>query len=180
MLYLKGETVPFYFRPESLQGFIQSPAYLNDKFFYTGNNGWFLSKYEPSFAEQALKMTAQYVEGTLFDFQLGDLFSVCDAGDVRVVLEGKVLQNGVSAIALQNADGSLSPFKSLQGRDMMLVREGQVSAQEMIEREIGDRFSTLLWFVIGAIVSLGLSGLFGYLFKKESDKKVENSNEKSE
>jgi len=104
MKYLKGQSSVIEFRPESLQGFLTSPARLNDNFFYTGNNGWFLSKYQPSTAEKAMKMAFQYVEGTLFDFQLGDLFSVCDAGDVRVSFEGKVLRDGVSVIALQNAE----------------------------------------------------------------------------
>jgi len=176
---LKGQTQTFSFNPQTLQGFVQSPAYQNDKFFYTGNNGWFLSKYEPSAAETAMKMAFQYVEGTLLDFQLGDLFSVCDAGDVRVALEGKVLQNGVSAIALQNQDGSLSPFKSLSGRNLMLVQEGQLTADEMIQRELGDSFSSLIWFAIGALVSVGLCVLFGVLAKKEKEN-ADNTNAKAE
>jgi len=167
---LKGQTLTYSFRPEHLQGFLTSPAYVNDKFFYTGNNGWFLSKYEPSRAEQAMKMAFEYAEGTLFDFQLGDLFSVCDAGDVRVALEGKVLQNGISAIALQNADGSLSPFKTLSGNNIILLQEGQVTADEMMNRELGDRFTTLVWYTIGALVSVGLCVLFGYLANGEMKK----------
>jgi len=84
------------FRPERLQKFVSSPAATVEKFFYTGNNGYFLSKYQPSAAETAMKMAFQYVEGTLLDFQLGDLFSVCDAGDIRVQLRGKTVTNGVS------------------------------------------------------------------------------------
>jgi len=172
---MKGRTSIITFRPESLQGFLNSPARLNDKFFYTGNNGWFLSKYEPSTAERYMKMAFEYVEGTLLDFQLGDLFSVCDAGDVRVSLQGQVLQNGFSAIALQNSDGSLTPFKTLSGRNLMLLQEGQIDAKEMIDREIGDRFRTLIWFVIGAFVSVGLCVLFSRLAIKEHNKpQVEN------
>jgi len=173
---LKAQTQTFIFTPQHLQGFLSSPAYINDKFFYTGNNGWFLSKYEPSTAEKAMKMAFEYAEGTLFDFQLGDLFSVCDAGDVRVALEGKVLQNGVSAIALQNADGSLTPFKSLQGNDIMLVQEGQFTADEMMKRELGDQFTTLIWLVVGFVVSGGLCALFVHLFMKEKKAPVANAN----
>jgi len=182
MQNLKAQTLTFYFNPQNLQGFLTSPAYINDKFFYTGNNGWFLSKYEPSTAEKAMKMAFQYAEGTLLDFQLGDLFSVCEAGDVRVALEGQVLQNGVSAIALQNADGSLSPFKTLNGENIMLVQEGQVSADDMIKREIGDRFTNLLIFTIVSLVCIGLTILFGALFKKEKDKEsvADNSNVNNE
>jgi len=174
MKYFKGDTKTFFFNPESLQGFLTSPARVNDNFFYTGTNGWFLSKYQPSAAEQAMKMAAQYIEGTLFDFQLGDLFSVCDAGDVRVSLEGKVLQNGFSAIALQNADGTLSPFKTLAGNNIMLVREGQFTADELKEQELGDLFSTLMWFSIGALVTCALCALFVKLLIKEHKKTNEN------
>jgi len=167
---LKGDTSTFYFRPDNLQGFLTSPAYINDKFFYTGNNGWFLSKYEPSAAETAMKMALQYAEGTLLDFQLGDLFSVCDAGDVRVSFEGKVLQNGISAIALQNADGSLSTFKTLSGKNIILLQEGQITAEDMISRELGDRFTTLMWYIAGAVGCIALCVLCGHITNKESKK----------
>ena len=167
------------FRPESLKEFVTSPAYINDQFFYTGNNGWFLSKYNPSTAERAMKMAFEYVEGTLFDFQLGDLFSVCEAGDVRVQLQGKVIRNGMSVIAQQNADGSLTPFKTLNGRDIILLQEGQVGAQKMIDNEMGHQFWKLIRYVAGSAVLVGLCALFVYLFKKEMEKKA-NDNTKSE
>jgi len=176
MGYLKAETRTFSYDRQSLQGFVSSPAYTNENFFYTGN-GWFLSKYEPSRAEQAMKMSAQYLEGTLFDFQLGDLFSVCDAGDVRVSFDGKVVNNGVSAIALQNSDGTLSPFKTLSGKDIMMVQEGQVTAEEMMERELSDRFWSLVWFVFGAVVSVGLTALFIHLTMKEKERTEKENNE---
>jgi len=174
---LKAPYTTFEYNRDTLQGFVTSPAYTNEQFFYTGNNGWFLSKYEPSAAETAMKAAAQYLEGTLFDFQLGDLFSVCDAGDVRVSLQGQVINDGVSVIALQNSDGTLSPFKSLSGRDIMLLEEGQHTAEEMKEREISDRFKSLVLFIIGAIVSLGLTGLFVKLFINARAAKTAKDNE---
>jgi len=161
------------FRPERLRNFVESPASKNDKFFYTGNNGWFLSKYEPSVAETAMKMAFQYVEGTLLDFQLGDLFSVCDAGDIRVRLQGQVLGDGLSIIAEQRNDGSLVPFKSLSGRDIMLVRSGQVDARTMIDDIISDKFWNCVWYIIGLLVSGGLSYLF-FTFTKQEVRKTKN------
>jgi len=175
MKYLKCPNSIITFRQESLKDFVSSPAVANDKFFYTGNDGWFLSKYDPSTMEKAMKMAFQYAEGTLFDFQLGDLFSVCDAGDVRVQMEGQVINNGVSVIALQNSDGTLTPFKSLSGRNIMLVQQGQATAEEMIEKELSDRFWKLVWYIVGFAVSGGLCGLFIYLLKKEHDKKASSN-----
>jgi len=177
---LRDDVSTITFRPESLRDFITSPAAVNDQFFYTGNNGWFLSKYNPSNAEKAMKMAFEYAEGTLFDFQLGDLFSVCEAGDVRVQLQGKVLRNGMSVIAQQNADGSLTPFKTLSGRDIMLLQEGQVGAQKMIDDEIGHQFWKLVRYVVGSLVLGGLCYLFIYLFKKDREAQRNSNQAKSE
>lgn len=156
---LRSPTTTYSFRPESLQQFAASPAAVNDHFFYTGSNGWFLSKYTPSAAEKAMKMAFEYLEGTLLDFQLGDLFSVCDAGDVRVALQGKVPVGGVSVVALQNPDGTLVPFKTLRGRDMMLLQEGQHSVPEMINAEVGARFWSLVWYGLGTIAAVAVAVL---------------------
>jgi len=163
------------FRPEKLQGLVNSPAYINEKFFYTGNNGWFLSKYNPSTAETAMKMAFQYLEGTLLDFQLGDLFSVCDAGDVRVQLRGKVLDNGISVIALQNNDGNLVPFQTLSGRDLIIMRPGQLSAQSMIDDEINHQFWDLFWFIVGTLALGAVCYGFTCLLLKKKQNENENS-----
>jgi len=179
MKRLKEKTSIFTFRQDSLAGFVSSPAVVNDKFFYTGSNGWFLSKYDPSFAEQALKYTAQYLEGSLLDFQLGDLFSVCDAGDIRVQIQGQVLTNGVSVIGQQNSDGSITPFKSLKGKDLILIQSGQVGPEQMKEREIGDRFSKFIWNIVGFVIVGALCALFVYL-SKEAYNESQNNNVKTE
>jgi len=40
----------------------------------------------------------------------------------------------------------------------------------MMNRELGDRFTTLVWYTIGALVSVGLCVLFGYLANGEMKK----------
>lgn len=176
---LRDSSVPVAFRPERLKNFVQSPASVNDKFFYTGSDGWFLSKYEPGVAETAMKMAFQYLEGTLLDFQLGDLFNVCDAGDIRVRLHGKVINDGISIIAEQRSDGNLVPFKSLSGRDIMLVRSGHIDSKTMIDDFIGDKFKSCIWYSLGFIVSAGLSYLFVHLTKQEMKKNRNEEDEKT-
>lgn len=62
---------------------------LPENFVYVGD--YFYSPYEPSVAETLLKGFFQYVEGTLFDWQLSDLFArvvgSCHAGDIRLHYE---------------------------------------------------------------------------------------------
>ena len=181
---LSTPTVRIRFRPESLRDFVVSPAATNEKFFYApDNSGWFVSKYSPSVAEMGIKAMFQYLEGTLLDFQLGDLFSTCDAGDVRVALEGKLLRNGVSAIALQQQDGSLVPFRTLGGRQLILLEEGQHSSPGMIrDFTRGARNSALLSSLL-AVACVALTSLMGWLFygawvqKKRAEQEQKNKNE---
>jgi len=163
MQNLRGPSSVISFGPQGLEGTKNSPG-LENNFYYTGSDGWFLSKYDPSTSERLMKAAFQYAEGTLFDFQLGDLFSTCDAGDIRLRLEGKVLTNGISAIAEQASDGTLIPFKTLSGRDIMLLESGQVSAKEMIDNELSSQFWTLFWFCLGFVVCAVLLYVFASFF----------------
>jgi len=175
MRNLRGTSSIINFGQESLKNTLSSPGVVNDKFFYTGNNGWFLSKYTPSTAETLMKAAFQYAEGTLLDFQLGDLFSTCEAGDIRVRLEGKVLTDGVSAIAEQMSDGTLVPFKSMKGRDIILIQSGQLSAQEMMDNELSSQFWTVFWYSLGFLASAALLVLFVKLLRSEIQKEKTKS-----
>jgi len=138
------------FTPQTLQQFLVSPARQQQNFFYTGQGGWFVSKYVPSSAEFWIRQSMMYLEGTLLDFQLGDLFSKCDAGDVRVAFSVRAPRNGVSIIALQgDASGTLAPFQTLGGRDIVLVQEGIRSVSSMIETHVGGLRRTVLLFAAG-------------------------------
>ena len=91
----EAPSVPWYYRlfgwPDTnryesvanLQPLLQSPAYLQHNFAYTGNDGWFFSPYEEGVAGGLLKKMGQFMEGSLFDWQLADFMPSCTAGDVR-------------------------------------------------------------------------------------------------
>jgi len=146
------------FRPETLQQFLNSPARLHHNFFYTGDSGWFVSRYTPSSAEFWIRQSMMYLEGTLLDFQLGDLFSKCDAGDVRVSFSARVPRNGVSIIAVQqDASGRLAPFQSIGGRSLVVVQEGIHSVPEMIESHVSNLRTTVLLFAAGTGVCVVLT-----------------------
>lgn len=67
-----------------LQSLMNSRAYLKHHFSYTGQEGWFFSPYEEDSAQFFLKKMGQFIEGTLFDWQIADVFGGCTAGDIRV------------------------------------------------------------------------------------------------
>lgn len=63
---------------------LQGPSLSNkDNFYYVGQGGYFYSPYEPDAREGFLKRFGQLAEGSLFDWQLGDLVPSCTAGDIR-------------------------------------------------------------------------------------------------
>eukprot|EP00401_Gymnodinium_catenatum_P051529 CAMPEP_0117550206 /NCGR_PEP_ID=MMETSP0784-20121206/48561_1 /TAXON_ID=39447 /ORGANISM="" /LENGTH=391 /DNA_ID=CAMNT_0005347217 /DNA_START=58 /DNA_END=1234 /DNA_ORIENTATION=+ len=68
----------------SLAGAETSRAARLENFVYVGQGGYFFSPYAASTTELMAKYFFQYIEGTLLDWQLGDLMPTCTAGDVRV------------------------------------------------------------------------------------------------
>lgn len=60
-----------------------SPAAVRDNFVYVGQGGYFFSPQESAMSSRLFNYFAQYLEGSLFDWQLGDLMPSCTAGDVR-------------------------------------------------------------------------------------------------
>lgn len=61
-----------------------STAAVRDNFVYVGQGGYFFSPYEsPAMTSKLFNYFVQYMEGSLFDWQMGDLMPSCTAGDVR-------------------------------------------------------------------------------------------------
>ena len=134
--------------------FMRSNAYKRNNFYYTNKDGWFYSPYKPSLAESFAKAAVEYMEGSLFDFQIGDIFSECNAGDIRVRFRTKTPAGGVSFIGRQtDKKGRVNTFKSIEDREVDAIYEGLHSAKEIMEMKISDVFSTFMWTAIGSVVS---------------------------
>jgi hypothetical protein len=96
---------------QQIRGFMTSPAAIQDSFRYVGN-GYFLSRYESSAAEELFKLAGRFFEGSV-NFQLGDLFSVCTAGDIRVSYEAVTIPqiSGATVIGqLLNEKGDIGLY----------------------------------------------------------------------
>ncbi|KAL3757852.1 hypothetical protein ACHAWU_004176 [Discostella pseudostelligera] len=72
---------------QSLRDMPYSPAATSDNFVYAGQGGYFFSPYESTTASKLFNLFTQYLEGSLFDWQIGDLMPSCVAGDVRFYYE---------------------------------------------------------------------------------------------
>mmetsp|Transcript_17966 Transcript_17966/g.25089 ORF Transcript_17966/g.25089 Transcript_17966/m.25089 type:complete len:396 (-) Transcript_17966:56-1243(-) len=117
---------------------------LPPEFYYIGN-GYFYSPYEGSTLGFVTKLAGEWLEGSLLDFQLGDLFSRCNAGDIRVHYEAAILNEGVTLVAkLLDEKGTLGYHTAQNGFQVALVREGQHSIEEIYSLELKDAKFTLL------------------------------------
>ena len=155
-----------------------SPAAIEDNFVYVGQGGYFFSPYESSTASKLFNYFAQYLEGSLFDYQLGDLVGAlasCTAGDIRFYYSVKD-PNEISVLGqVREANGvvQITP-RVLQGvgnekdSSIGLVHSGKHSAQDMLLAEDSDsRFKATVMRAIFFLWSIAASRLVGVAVGRE-------------
>eukprot|EP00956_Cyclotella_meneghiniana_P004627 scaffold5710_cov47-Cyclotella_meneghiniana.AAC.1 len=146
-------------------------AATQHNFVYVGQGGYFFSPYEsPSTTTTLFKYFMQYMEGSLFDWQLGDLMPSCTAGDIRFVY---TVQDPSSISFLGEAttmgkDGVLEMYpKTLvingnHRQDIGFVHAGRHSAEHMIAAEdTASRNSALVFRALMLLWSIPASRLLG-------------------
>ena len=62
---------------------INYPAYRKHSFIHIGHGGYFYSPYRSTLGAGLLKSFFEYLEGSLLEWQWGDLMPSCTAGDIR-------------------------------------------------------------------------------------------------
>jgi len=130
-----------------LSSTLNSEATLRHHFVYVGRGGYFFSPYEASAQEQMFKWAMQAVEGTLFDWQIGD-FVGCTAGDLRVSY--RVAAPEVVSVIGKSQGQLIVPVPTHEGKHQIaLVHSGLATANEMFEREVNDsKFSLRIFRII--------------------------------
>eukprot|EP00762_Andalucia_godoyi_P002103 ANDGO_02615.mRNA.1 Transmembrane protein 43 homolog len=125
------------FRPTDVS--TETSAFNNHGFVYIGD-GYFLSKYQPSLGESVVRTAGQIAEGSLLDFQIADLFSRCDAGDVRVYFD--VCIGSVASVVGQLSDSSneIGAFTASNGVAVGLMHFGKLSLDEMTRQYQSSHF----------------------------------------
>lgn len=143
-------------------------------FTYVGR-GYFFSPHESSRIEKLMKLFGEYLEGTLLDWQLGDIFPSCTAGDIRIkyyVQDPRVVSVlGQVKSTPSNSEMILEPMTSRTGMKIGFVENGIISASRMIENEnyksrmfiMLSRFLSLLW---AFFISRRISFIAGYNIEK--------------
>eukprot|EP00656_Telonema_subtile_P050136 TRINITY_DN6412_c0_g1_i1.p1 TRINITY_DN6412_c0_g1~~TRINITY_DN6412_c0_g1_i1.p1 ORF type:complete len:257 (+),score=86.33 TRINITY_DN6412_c0_g1_i1:155-925(+) len=110
----------------------------NERFMYIGE-GYFYSEFQGGQLGSMVNWMGQYLEGSLFDWQLGDLlgkaFNACEAGDIRgsfTVADASEL----SVLAgVLDSRGTLGEHLTARGFKLGLVGEGDVSIKSLMDRE---------------------------------------------
>ncbi|KAI8812342.1 hypothetical protein BJ742DRAFT_793799 [Cladochytrium replicatum] len=102
-------------------------------------NGYFYRPHKASSAETFLKMAAQVLEGSILDYQIGDLFSACNAGDLRIRYEAIVPTQGLSIIGgfskyplTSDTHGTLTAHKTSNGFTVALIQHGSRRSPELM------------------------------------------------
>jgi len=144
-----------------LAGFLGTVAHAEHAFLYTNRDGWFFSPYERSAFEHYFRRLGQFIEGSLFDFQIGDvLFDTCTAGDIRVryhvadperiSVAGKVKPDGRGGVAVGLIDGLRTT-----NLNVGFVHAGTHSFGDMAKAE----YSEAYWGTVGWRVAALVWGL---------------------
>ena len=149
-----------------------SLAATQDNFVYVGQGGYFFSPYESAMTSQLMNYFMQYLEGSLFDWQLGDLMPSCTAGDVRFSYEvqdpsvvsvlGQLQSRGGNSLEIRPRimDGSTA--------SLGLVHSGSHSAEQMLIAEDNDsRNAALIYRGLLLAWSLPASRLMGVSLGRE-------------
>ena len=156
-----------------------SQAAIQDNFVYVGQGGYFFSPYESSTASKLFNYFAQYLEGSLFDYQMGDLIGLgsCTAGDIRfkysvqdpreISVLGQLRKVGDSG-EVQITPRLLKGLGNEKDSSIGLVHSGRHSAEDMLLAEDSD--SLLKAVVIRVILfvwAIAASRVVGAAFGRE-------------
>lgn len=160
-----------------LRDTVDAPAHTNHNFVYVGQGGYFFSPYEnPSTTQRLFNYFVQYMEGSLFDWQLGDLMPSCTAGDVRFSYR---VQDPATVSFLGEVADARSSTLEMTPRSLIVngsrenigfVHAGHHSAENMIIAEDNASRNTalifrallLLWSIPAArLVGVGLGREIG-------------------
>ena len=146
-----------------------SMSNTDERFAYVGD-GFFFSPHEPSKMERMFKVFGEYLEGSLFDWQLGDIFPSCTPGDIRIRYSvqdpdvvsvlgyaGKVHVHANAFLFKKEMFVELEPIKTKNGELMSMVHSGFIGAPEMIEREdLQSRRMAIFFRILSCVWSIAV------------------------
>jgi hypothetical protein len=145
-----------------------------NEFVYVGD-GYFFSPFQASQYENIFKYFMQYVEGSIFDWQIGDLMPSCTAGDIRIrytvqdpsdiSILGEAASTTSTRYSSQAKEASqlkIQPIQTKNGHNVGLVHKGLHTAEEMIIAADRDAYiRTLISRLVLVLWAIGISRFLG-------------------
>jgi len=119
----------------------ETEAAAQHNFVYVGQgDGYFFSPHRPDVSETLLKLFFQHLEGSLLDWQLGDLMPSCTAGDIRVSFRTKDPQqlSAVGDLVDGRSRHELTLYTTSRGYQLGLAHAGISEWEDMFEYEASD------------------------------------------
>lgn len=153
---LFGEYVSPRFEPVQTifdSDFFISNAHLHHNFVYTNyGDGWFFSPYQEDSTHRLLRGFGQFLEGSLLDWQIMDLFDSCTAGDVRVrYFVSDPFE--ISAIG-RYSNGQLHSITMDNGYTFGIIHAGKRTPEELFIQETDIQVQKCDWAVFLSIFSV--------------------------
>lgn len=118
-------------------------------FRYVGNGGWFFSPHERQWQESLLKALGGLMEGSLMDWQIGDLVPSCHAGDIRVHYYVKDPEE--ASVAGKFSGVEVVPYPTKAGHAIGMVHAGYVSFDDMAKADIWEQKKYALFLRVVSI-----------------------------
>jgi len=146
-----------YYDKQALDSFQSSPAARipGGEAFKPIGGGYFYSSYQAGSLGFVARLFGMALEGSL-DIQLGELFSQCTAGDIRVHFE-IADPTSVSVIGRQiDEKGGIGLYQSTNGYNVGIMYGGTHDAQNLFDMDLWDHFLRMLLvrFFCGILFSL--------------------------
>jgi hypothetical protein len=170
---IRGVDTTRYDPLQELAGTESSKASLEHQFVYVGEGGYFFSPYESTNYGKLLNLFVQYMEGSLLDWQLGDLMPSCTAGDIRIHYQvqdpseisvlAQVSQRPLGVGVDVGVGLQLKMYTSDEtSTNIALVQEGDRSVSEMIHAAVqASSRSTWIFRALLVLWSVAIAKLLG-------------------
>ena len=142
------ESAEFVANGPALHQFSQSVAARQHGFKYIGQ-GYFYSPYQAD-ATEWLRVAGMVLEGSLLDYQIGDLFRRCTPGDVRVSYSQVALPTA-SVIAEHYPGSRLGLHRTSNQYELGIVHKGIMTPKQLFEARMKENFWTSFWWRVGCL-----------------------------
>lgn len=162
-----GEPNMRYDSLEQLRPFHESLAFREHHFVFTNTwEGWFFSAYDMPVWQRAIRGFGQWLEGSLFDWQIGDLYDMvggCTPGDLRsrfYVVDPEDISVLGQIESIENKGYRVVPYRTSNNFPVGIIHVGEYSSSELFAFETMSAKNACKWARFGVFLSAAAATFF--------------------